>query len=148
MTSRLVSILLSFILLCAFSACKKNPCRNVDCATGTVCIEGECISLAGFVGEFNTMETCVSAGADEYILILTPSPDNAEELILDNLYDASTPCFGVLTSASTMEIPAQEFGLSTLTGHGVLEDGIIQLEFTITLPDMNTIDCTAIMERP
>lgn len=145
-----------FLLLClliVFSACKKDPCDDITCENGGICVEGDCDCPEGFAGNFCesfdlqqyfgtydiTYEDCFTT-SENHTVSLEQIVGEGNRFLIHNLGDYDCPSgdlqLEALSSSNTITIPSQEIDCGaivyTFEGSGTFSNGSsVNLEFTV-----------------
>lgn len=144
--------LLSLAIIIGLIGCKKDPCKDVSCLNGGVCVDGSCQCELGFegpnceteqrlafVGEYAVEEAC-NLGDFSYTIEIIASPDDIRKVTITNFAD-----FGLdvdaLVDGTTIEIPSQMVDNKTLSGSGELVSDLLNIEYTLVPDSGQTLIC-------
>ncbi len=170
MTNRLLFI----IMICglwAWTGCRQDPCENVECQNGGVCMEGTCACAEGFEGTlcetFDGLQFLgtytASYGAcfdvpDDHRVIVEQITGEANGIRLYNLGDYACPGQELRVEAqidvNQVSIPDQAIDcggiIYNFSGQGEFANGVITLEFTNVYDAggfERTDQCTVVLEK-
>jgi hypothetical protein len=132
--------ILTFILLTA--SCS-NPCKNIDCTGNGSCNQGICICKKGFegrecdqeirkkfLGNFDVTEEC-SSGATIYDIKVDSDSENAEKIILHNIYNKDYKISAVVNSDQFIIDTAEFASIGKITGTGRVIAGDLKIEYNV-----------------
>jgi hypothetical protein len=143
--------ILSLFLI--FISCA-NPCKNIDCSGNGSCNQGICACRSGyegrdceseirkkFIGTFDMAEEC-SSGPTIYTVIIEPDPNNAEKIILNNIYNTEFEVKATVDK-DLFVIEQTEFSsIGQISGTGKITNGDLRINYSIvTGPHKD--DCVA-----
>ena len=167
----------TYILLCLsavlfWSGCKKDPCLEITCENGGVCMEGDCECPEGFKGNFCesfdlqryfgtydvSYEGCFTT-SENHKVSLEQIPGESVMFLIHNLGDYECPGGSISLQASsssnTIQLETQTIDCGsiayTFEGSGTFNNGsTITMEFTVRYDagGFEQVDsCTAILGK-
>ena len=148
--SALVTISVFGIL--TYTACKKDPCKNVNCHNGGTCSNGNCYCASGyegancqttanakFLGNWLVSSVCEA----EYIAQITADPMSPSQMYISNFANTgtTTSVLASIQSGNVVTIANQRIkGISntTVSGGGSLSSGVFSLSYNVIITDTVT----------
>lgn len=135
----------SFVLLA--SACRRDPCKRLDCGPNGNCVDGTCVCNQGFGGDlcerelnavydgqYQVVETCL-AGDDDYLVGLYPKPGTADSVIATGLAGKGwIVMLGTRQSSGDLFCPRKRYGSMEISVEGqvdAIDDGLINLSYRL-----------------
>ncbi|MEZ5046178.1 MAG: hypothetical protein R2831_04230 [Chitinophagaceae bacterium] len=126
-----------------FVSCNPDPCKDVVCANGGVCVDGGCncetgyegtlcdvLSRTKFLGVFSGNETC-TVGTDTYAITCTANSDDTK-FNISNVYNQSLTAIAN-ADGNSFTIPSQTVGSNiTASGSGSITGNTITVTYTIS----------------
>ena len=143
-----LTFLLTLIVV-LLSSCGPDPCLDVQCDNGGVCLDGSCICAAGYEGsscgtemrskflnDYVVVDTCDTVGTS-YACTLSADSSEVIRILFSNFADLSnlgvtTPLYG-LVNGTALTLPEQTRQDRTYKGSATLDatNGLLTLNYTI-----------------
>lgn len=146
MITRLTKILILAAFFITISSCDKQSCKNVNCASGLVCVSGKCVCANGTEGTGCAVNSYVKYernGASWLVgescsplapfsstnVFIQHNPANIQQLYINNLFNGQcNPIIAVIytngnNEGNTLQIPSQNCSGNTISGTGSFDDG-------------------------
>ncbi len=152
-----------FVLICVslLGACKKNPCKGVNCENGGFCNDGSCLCPAGyegndcsvfsskkFIAQYLITDYC-SSDTFNYQSDLTQIPDSATYILFGNFANSGKN-IRAKANGNQLLIEQQVINQLTINGLGIIDTSMhkIVLSYTVYSSTQQIIDsCAAVMIR-
>jgi len=150
-----------FICMALLGACKKNPCKGVNCENGGFCNDGSCLCPAGYEGndcsvlssekffaQYLITDYCLS-DTFNYQSELTKIPDSAKYILFRNFANSGKN-IRAKASGNQLLIEQQVINQLTVNGLGTIDTSLhkIVLNYTVYSSTQQIIDsCVAEMIR-
>ena len=139
-------------------SCEDDPCKDVTCQNGGVCVDGTCDCPDGysgtscevadsdqFLGTYTVVENCGLSGIDNYSITITASGNSPQEVQVANLYDGGDNLNATI-DGNNITIPSQVGGTGvTYDGSGSISGNTLTLSFIVAAQgssDTCTATCT------
>ena len=150
----IISALLTLCVfgIIAYTACKKDPCKNVNCHNGGTCSSGNCYCASGYEGA--TCETTANAKflgswlvtsvcQTQYVATITPDPISPSQMYIANFANtgANTSVLASIQSGNVVTIANQRVkGITntSVSGGGSLSNGVFSLSYSVVVTDTST----------
>jgi hypothetical protein len=157
MKTRILQILgVAAIATISMVSCDTDPCADVTCDNGGLCVDGDCVCATGYegtdcstlvrakyLGSKNVNETC-SQSTDSYAVTISAGSTDTE-VTISNLYDAGLVVTGTVNANGGITINNQTFGTGTLSGSITENGGVLTFNFTIAVGGQSDT-CTAVSQ--
>lgn len=147
------------IIICCIAAttllasCKPDACEDVNCSNG-ICDDGNCFCDVGFEGancdteerqkfiaEYTAEENC-NPGDFDYDISITANPTSISHVTVSNLGDFNFDIEATV-DGTDISIDSESNGY-TVVGSGMLSNGLLTLEYTLTTSAQQTLTCTVV----
>lgn len=155
MKTRIIQLLsVAAIATIGMVSCETDPCNDVTCNNGGLCVDGDCVCATGYegtdcstlvrakyLGSKNVNETC-SQSTDSYAVTISAGATDTE-VTISNLYDAGFVVTGTVNANGGITINNQTFGTGTISGSVTENGGVLTFNFTIAVAGQSDT-CTAV----
>ena len=142
-----------------FNACESDPCKDVTCLNGGVCVSGTCDCASGYEGTdcstisrdkftdtWTVNEDCSSSAPASYIVSIT-NGSGITDVLISNMWDAFVNSVHATVDGNTISIASQEPDNDgfIVSGQGTISGTTITWSYTIddTLYGTGTDVCTS-----
>lgn len=125
---------LSIFSAVTYTSCERDKCKQIACAYGGVCTDGECLCVAGYEGPqcetinrtrfldaWNVTEDGSLTDAAQYNVVVVPG-SNIQEIRIRNFYNILTDEVSAFVKGDTMTINQQVVNGYTIAGKGYVID--------------------------
>ena len=143
------------VMAISLTSCKFDACEDVVCLNGGICDSGDCLCEPGFEGhnceteqrlafvaDYNVQESC-NLGNFNYDISIVILESNATEILITNFgdfdHDVSANVAGF-----EFEIPSQFHDGDTIVGTGLMEDNVLNIDYTLITDQADTLICSMI----
>ena len=150
----IISALLTLCVfgIIAYTACKKDPCKNVACNHGGTCSSGNCYCASGyegtncenavnakFIGNWLVTAACQAS----YVAAITADPISPSQIYISNFASTgtATSILASIQSSNIVTIANQRVkGITntSVSGGGSLSGGVFSLSYKVVVTDTVT----------
>ncbi len=164
MKKQLLSIIgvMALALTMTFTSCDDDPCKDVTCNNGGVCLDGLCdCSSTGYegadcavawkdkyIGSYNATEDCAPGTYTTTIQNSSVSPSAPDVFLITNFGDSGVSATANANGDGTFTVPSFAVGTFTVSGNGSIDASGTTVTVTYTLSDATTtLTCTKTMVK-